>query len=461
VPIQEELEGAGMVRLFEPGERHEKWLVLNRYLGSWGAVYVLREMERETELPRPEVLIGKTIRPEFAADPDRVARFEEECNIWLSLGIHKHIVRLFFVDRLDGQVFAFGEYVPDQGLPNTLRGWLEHNLVEQELALRFGVHIIWALNFAQSRGLVVHQDLKPENVMVSPDGVAKVTDWGLSRMVPSEIMAPPAAGAIPYAFRGDADASGALGQGSRGYAAPELSQPGRAATAQADLFSLGVIIAEMLTGQRPQAGASAADLEPLMRSLEVSQRPALTGQLASCLAAEPARRPGSAAELEAILAEAFRELVGVELEKAPPLAWEQPSDIGQRAYGLMMLGRIDEGMKLHAELMRDLRRDEEQEEDEEKWDKAPIVLMDYKERGWIPVVPEEHITEAEERLRQDPGNLEFLDGAIAVNHLAGRLERAVELCQQRLAITPDDADTRENIANMLADLGRPRWGSSW
>lgn len=439
-----------MARLFEPGERYEKWLVLDRHLGSWGAVYVLKEMDRESELPRPEILIGKTIRPEFAADPDRVARFEEECNIWLSLGIHKHIVRLFFVDRLAGQVFGFGEYVPDEGLPNTLRGWLNNNLVEHEIALRFGVHIIRALNFARGRGLVVHQDLKPENVMVSADGVAKVTDWGLSRMVPSQVMAPPAAGAIPYAFRGDADASGALGHGSRGYAAPELSQPGMAATAQADLFSLAVILVEMLSGQRPRAGTSAEDLEPLLRSLEVSQRPALTEQLASCLAAEPARRPGSTAELEEILTGAFRELVGVEPEKAPPPTWERLSDIGQRAYGLMMLGRIDEGMKLWAELMREVGRDEE------KAGKAPVMLMDYKERGWIPVVPEEYISDAEERLRQDPGNLESLDSAIAFNVLAGRRERAIELCLQRLDITPDDSATRKTVTNLLDEVGRPR-----
>jgi tetratricopeptide (TPR) repeat protein len=439
-----------MARLLEPGERHEKWLVLDRHLGSWGVVYVLKELDRESELSRPEIVIGKTIRPEFADDRDRLARFEEECSIWLSLGIHKNIVRLFFVDRLVGQVFAFGEYVPDEGLPNTLRGWLENGLIEQEIALRFGAHIIWGLEHGRSRGLVVHQDLKPENIMVSPDGVGKVTDWGLSRMVPGEVRAPPAAGAIPYAYRGDADASAALGQGSRGYAAPELSQPGRAATAQADLFSLAVILVEMLGGRLPAAGASAADLGSLLGTFEVSQRPALTEQLAACLAAEPAGRPGSAAELGEILAQSFRELVGVDMEQAPLPVLETPSDIGQRAYGLMMLGRIDEGLKLQGEALRMVAAEDDGLE------KTPVILMDYKERGLVPVVPEGLIRESEERLGQDPANLDSLDSAIQVNRLAGRLDRAAELCLRRLDITPDDPATRTEFASLLAELGRPQ-----
>src|SRR5215471_296511 len=214
--------GGGMARLLEPGELIERWLVQSRHSGSWGVVYVVRELNGETDA-RPETLIAKTMRPELAADPDRMNRFQEECNTWLSLGIYKHIVRLFFVDRFAGQAYAFGEYIPEEGLPNTLRGWLDHNLVELELALRFGLHIINALDFAHRQGLIVHQDLKPENIMITPDGVAKVTDWGLSRMAPREVRAPPALGATPYRYRGD-EGSVAWGQGTRVYAAPELAQ---------------------------------------------------------------------------------------------------------------------------------------------------------------------------------------------------------------------------------------------
>ncbi len=188
-----------MSKLLKPGDRLGRWLVIDRpRFGTWGVVYVLRDPGYAKEGTRPEVVIGKTMRPEFADIPARVAQFEHECHTWLSLGVHKNIVRLFTVERYGRQVFAIGEYVPETGLPNTLRGWLEHNLVDAEFALRFGIMIVRALRFAQSRGLVTHQDLKPENIMVTNGGVAKVTDWGLSRMASAGLLAPSTFRDVPY-----------------------------------------------------------------------------------------------------------------------------------------------------------------------------------------------------------------------------------------------------------------------
>jgi len=435
-----------MARLLEPGELIERWLVQSRHSGSWGVVYVVRELNGETDA-RPETLIAKTMRPELAADPDRMNRFQEECNTWLSLGIYKHIVRLFFVDRFAGQAYAFGEYIPEEGLPNTLRGWLDHNLVELELALRFGLHIINALDFAHRQGLIVHQDLKPENIMITPDGVAKVTDWGLSRMAPREVRAPPALGATPYRYRGD-EGSVAWGQGTRVYAAPELAQEDYTPTQQADLFSLGVMMAEMLTGQRPSAGIGARDLSPTLQPLGPQHQIRIAELLAWCLSAHPDNRPRSTAELRNALAEAFEELVGVPAEPAPTEGPSRLSDIGQRAYALMMLGRIDEGLQLHADLMRRIKPEEE------KSGKTPVVVMDYKEHGFKLVMPEEHLAAAENELRADPANPERIAYAIMNNRTAGRLDHALELCQAWLDLAPEDPAALRQCADVLAELGR-------
>jgi len=419
--------------------------VLSRYLGSWGVVYVVRELDRENDA-RPETLIAKAMRPQFAADKDRMNRFELECNTWLSLGVYKHIARLYFVDRFDGQVFAFGEYVREDGLPNTLRCWLDDNLMGLEFALRFGLHILWALDFARGRGLIAHLDLKPENVLITPDGVAKVTDWGLSRMVPAEVKAPPAVSASPYLYSGDA-VTAAAGLGTKGYAAPEVAAPGFVPAPTADLFSFAVMLSEMLTGQRPSAGTGAADLLPALSPLSAPHQASLAGLLSACLSARPQDRPQSTDELITSLADAFEDLVGVPAEPAPGQSFEALSDLGQRAYALMMLGRTAEGLALNAEVMR-------RASGEEKFDRPPMILMDYKERGWKLVMDEALLDELETAALANPADTEKLKSAIRDNQIANRLDRALELCHRLLAMTPDDAAALQLCAGVLTDLCR-------
>lgn len=418
--------------------------MLSRFLGSWGVVYVVRELDRENDA-RPDTLIAKAMRPQFAADKDRMNRFELECNTWLSLGIYKHIARLYFVDRFDGQVFAFGEYVKEDGLPNTLRRWLDDNLIEAEFALRFGLHILWALDFARGRGLIAHLDLKPENVLITPDGVAKVTDWGLSRMVPAAAEAPPTVGASPYRYLGDA-VTAAGGLGTKGYAAPEVAAPGFVPAPTADLFSFAVMLSEMLTGQRSSAGTGAADLLPALSQLSAPHRASLAGLLSACLSARPQDRPQSADDLTSVLAAAFEDLVGVPAEPAPGQAFEAPSDLGQRAYGLMMLGRTAEGLALNAEALRRVAP--------EKFDRPPVILMDYKERGWKPVIDEALLNELETLELTDPADTGKLRSAIMYNKIGNRLDHALELCHRLLALTPDDPSALQECSGVLTDLGR-------
>jgi tetratricopeptide (TPR) repeat protein len=420
--------------------------VLSRYLGSWGVVYVVRELDRENDA-RPETLIAKAMRPQFAADMDRMNRFELECNTWLSLGIYKHIARLYFADRFDGQVFAFGEYVREDGLPNTLRGWLDDNLIELEFALRFGLHILWALDFARDRGLIAHLDLKPENVLITPDGVAKVTDWGLSRMVPAEVKAPPAVGGSPYQYLGDG-VTVAGGLGTRGYAAPEVAAPDYVPAPTADLFSFGVMLTEMLTGQRPLAGTGAAAVLPALSPLSAPHRASLADLLGSCLSSRPQDRPQSTEDLIAALAAAFEDLVGVPAESVPGQAFEALSDLGQRAYGLMMLGRTAEGLALQAEVLRRAAPEDK------KLDRPPMILMDYKERGWKPVIDEALLDELETMQLADPADAEKLKSAISYNKLGNRLDHALELCHRLIELAPDDPSALQECAGVLTDLGR-------
>ncbi|MFC8918308.1 tetratricopeptide repeat protein [Streptomyces sp. NPDC057116] len=447
-----------MIRLLDPGERLDHLLVLDRRLGGSGVVYVMKDLRDDAEeAGRPVTLVAKTLRPEVAGDPVRVARFEEACRSWLYLGKHKHVVRLFYVDRFSDQPFAFSEYVPQRGLPQTLRGWLDHHLVEFESAMRFGVQVCRALTFAGEQGLAGHGDLTPENVMTTPAGVAKVTDWGLSRLnsVPRGSM--PAAAAAPYGHERDASGAGLFGQGTRGYAAPEVLREGTGASVGSDLFGLGVVVVEMLTGRRVPPGTATADLLPYLDALSPSRAALLAEALAACLSPRPQDRPASAAEVEAVLARAFEDAVGVPVERNPGNERELPGDRGQRAHSLFMLGHLEEGMRVQAELHREMaeldRRGHPQGQGRDP-ERVPLILMDYKERGWVPIVPQEYLEEAEEELRKAPADLQVLSHARDLYKVAGRLERALELCQASLVLHPDDVDALKDTAYVLEKLGR-------
>jgi tetratricopeptide (TPR) repeat protein len=444
-----------MSKLWEPGDRIEKWLVLERFMGAWGVVYVLQEINYDKNLSRPEILIGKTVRPEWADNDSLVKQFEQEAYAWLSLSIYKHIVRLYFVDRIYKLPFAFAEYVPEVLLPNTLRGWMDSALIDTELALRFGIQICRALSYARSCGILLHQDLKPENVMITSAGVSKVTDWGLSRMMPVRNTEMPTMGDIPYRFVSPPVSPPSV-YGTPGYAAPELYSAKELPTPGADVFSLGVMLTEMITGKRPKADTSAAELIEMIEPLTVPVSSELASVISTCLSSDPARRPQSTEAVENVLKDAFTKVVGVPVEPAPVKSWETGADQGQRAYALFMLGKTDEAMKLQTELMQYLDRRQSKTGSEVKPEsdrRHAIIMMDYKELGFKTIVPAEMVDEIEENLKANPDDPKMLDKAININHLANRLDRALELCLSWLKRRPDDQEKIKKVAGILNQQG--------
>jgi tetratricopeptide (TPR) repeat protein len=436
-----------MSKLLEPGERLERWLVLERSLGSWGVVYKLQEMDHEEDLPRPAVVIGKTLRPEWAGDQHHLEQFERECYAWLSLGSYKHIVRLYTVDRFQSTPYALGEYIPTELLPNTLRGWLDAQIVEAETALRFGVQLCRALAYAHAHGVLVHQDLKPENVMITPSGVIKVTDWGLSRLADQSAPGMDVVGETPFRPADLQPAPGTEMHGTPHYAAPELYQRGAVPNSQTDLFSLGVILVEMLSGQRPQAGHLAAELRQSLAELLPTNGTALFKTLNACLTTRTEQRPASPETVEAVLSAAFAELVGVPIEAPPPREMDSLADLGQRAYALFMLGRTDEAMWLQEQLDQAIRDTEETPTGQ------LAVLMDYKEHGWKTIVSSEAVKEMEDRARQSPEYPESLDGAVLTHAETGNYAQALHLCQEWIERQPDNPLPYRRAAHVLHKQG--------
>jgi tetratricopeptide (TPR) repeat protein len=205
---------------------------------------------------------------------------------------HPNIAGVHDVLDADGQVVIVFEYIEGE----TLATRLQKGRLPIDTAIAIALQLTEALRAAHERG-IIHRDLKPANVAIAPDGVVKVLDFGIARTVPRE---PP-----------DTDVrTTASFTGTIGYAAPEQCL-GQRADARADIFSLGVVLYEMLTGERPFPGREAttvvrAMLEgeaPRVSTVVADVPPHLEDLLARALARDPARRPQTAGEFrEGLLA---------------------------------------------------------------------------------------------------------------------------------------------------------------
>ncbi|HEX9698874.1 MAG TPA: protein kinase, partial [Acidobacteriota bacterium] len=246
--------------------------------GGMGEVY----RARDTKLGR-EVAI-KVLPADVASDPLRLARLEREARVLASLG-HPHIATLYGYETAGTTRFLVMELVDGKTLLERLR----RGPLPLAEALQAGAQIAAALDRAHRRG-IVHRDLKPANVMLTRDGV-KVLDFGLAKPL------------APVTVDGEGPTMAtAMTQpgsfvGTLPYMAPEQLE-GKVVDTRADIFALGVLLYEMITGRRPFDGANQASLiaailttQPAPIAQHVAAAPeGLDWLVQRCLAADPEER---------------------------------------------------------------------------------------------------------------------------------------------------------------------------
>jgi eukaryotic-like serine/threonine-protein kinase len=261
-------------------------------LGEGGMGTVFRA--RDTRLGRTVAI--KLIRAEFAQRDDFRHRFEREARTISALN-HPHICGLYDIGQQDGLGYLVMEYVEGE----TLSAVLKKGPLSLDQALHYGVQIADALAAAHARG-IVHRDLKPANVMITDTGV-KVLDFGLAKR--SEHL-------------GSEDETNTLssrdtgaGQvmGTVAYMSPEQAE-GKSLDALSDIFSLGVVLYEMLCGRRPfQGDTTLSTLAAILRETPEAPRKihseipeSVERVVLRCLEKKPEARFSSAADVERALA---------------------------------------------------------------------------------------------------------------------------------------------------------------
>ncbi len=227
----------------------------------------------------------KVLHHHFAEDQEFVERFRREASSAAALS-HPNIVAIFDRGEWNDTYYIAMEYVAGRTLKAIVR---EGGALDPATAIEIVVQILRAARFAHRRG-VIHRDLKPHNVILDEEGRARVTDFGIAR-----------AGASDMTLTGSI-------MGTAQYLSPEQAQ-GLAVSAASDLYSVGVILYELLTGVVPFEGETAVAIafkqvsaEPLPPSaLNPALPPALDAVVLRALAKDPAQRYADADELIAAL----------------------------------------------------------------------------------------------------------------------------------------------------------------
>jgi serine/threonine protein kinase len=274
--------------------------------GGMGEVY----RAQDTRLRR--VVALKILPAAFAADADRLARFEREAQVLASLN-HPHIAAIYGIEDAQEVHALVLELVEGP----TLGDRVASGRLQVDEALSIARQIADALGASHEHG-IIHRDLKPANIKVRPDGTVKVLDFGLARIMDSNGADEQIAGQSqsPTITSPAVTRAGTI-LGTAAYMAPEQAT-GKTADARSDIWAFGLVLFEMLTGRRGFPGETTVEVlsnvlktEPDWTALPTTTPPAIRSLLRRCLQKDPARRLRDIVDARFQIEEALSEPAGV------------------------------------------------------------------------------------------------------------------------------------------------------
>ncbi len=258
-------------------------------VGTGGMAVVYRAWDRQSS----RMVAIKVLRPEFEQDQEFVRRFSREAEAAAKMS-HENIVNLLDVGKEDNLRYIVMEYIDGKTLKDLIR---QQGRIPADQAVRMAIRTLAAVDHAHKNG-IVHRDIKPQNILVDQKGTVKVADFGIARLKTAQTT------------RIDDKQNSALG--SVHYFSPEQAS-GEVADEKSDLYSMGVVLYEMLTGEVPFDGDTAVSValkhvseEPRsMRSLNGSISRGLDEVVGRALSKDADKRYQTAAEFAGDLRKAL------------------------------------------------------------------------------------------------------------------------------------------------------------
>jgi len=279
--------------------------------GGMGLVYKVLHMGWNTELA------VKSPRKDYFKTEEQKNIFIKECETWIELGLHPHVVSCYYVRNLGNIPRVFAEFVKG----GNLKEWIRSKKLYEggpdkalERILDIAIQMAWGIQYAHEKG-VIHQDIKPANLLLTPDGIAKITDFGLGV---TEV-----------------------------YCSPEQANKEKL-TIKTDIWSWALTILEMFTGERTwQTGLAAPEVlknyaELGAENTSIPNMPqTMRDLLKSCFQREPEYRPNDMHEISSRLEEIYKQTTGDDYPRINPKLAELTADnLNNRAVSFLDLVNI-------------------------------------------------------------------------------------------------------------------------
>ena len=336
------------------GNNYEVFGVLG--VGGFSAVYLVYSHETES------VYALKTLRDEFLEDDETRAQFRIEAKVWVDLERHPYIVRANFIEELAGRLYIGMEYIPpnEDGI-NSLEGYLTRRPPDYQQSLRWAIQFCHGMEYAHSKGIRCHRDVKPANIMISPEKAVKITDFGFADVIDVSR----AKAATDFFSRRRRMAQEFSGFGTPTYMPPEQFRNAARCDERSDIYSFGVVLYQMAAGGKLPYPAEAVlkqagnDVPRFWREMHRLHTESPVRHLSSplfpliqrCLQKEPSGRYQSFKDLRTDLDRLLRRKTG---EVLPAGETEQLEtwELYNKAFSLSSLGHLEEALVCYDKVLK-------------------------------------------------------------------------------------------------------------